>query len=118
MISNLKKNLGEGVQQLEYFRIIGSLMYLMNCTRANIANSINRLSGYTSIPKEEHWRAIIRVLRYLMYMTDYGLHHMRYPAILESFSNANWISDSNITKSTSGYILEIGGAVVSWKSSK
>ena len=31
---HLSKNMGEGVSQLEYSRIIGSLMYLMSCTRA------------------------------------------------------------------------------------
>ena len=43
---------------------------------------------------------------------------MRYPAVLEGYSDDNWISDSNDTKSTSGYVFTLGGAVVSWKSSK
>src|SRR5262249_6607115 len=30
----------------------------------------------------------------------------------------NWISDSTETKSTSGYVFTLGGAAVSWKSSK
>ena len=29
---HLRKNTGTGVRQLEYSQIIGSLMYLMNCT--------------------------------------------------------------------------------------
>ena len=31
---------------------------------------------------------------------------------------ANWISDTKDTKSTSGYVFTLGGATVSWKSSK
>lgn len=34
---HLSKNKGESVQQLEYSRVISSLMYLMSCTRPDIA---------------------------------------------------------------------------------
>ena len=38
--------------------------------------------------------------------------------MLEGYTDANWISDTKDTKSTSGYVFTIGGAAVSWKSSK
>ena len=41
------KNKAEGVSQVEYFRIIGSLMYLMSCTRPDIAYAVNKLSKHT-----------------------------------------------------------------------
>jgi hypothetical protein len=44
--------------------------------------------------------------------------YTRYPTVLEGYSDANWISDTNDTKSTSGYVFTLGGAAVSWKSSK
>ena len=62
---HLTKNKGQGIYQLEYSRIIGSLMYIMNCTRPNIAYAISKLSRYTSNPGEDHWKALVRVLRYL-----------------------------------------------------
>lgn len=114
----LNKNTGESISQLEYSRIIGSLMYVMNCTRPDIAYSVNRLSRYTSNPGKSHWEAILRVLGYLQYTSKYALHYGRYPAVLEGYSDANWISDSNQSKSTSGYIFTLGGAAVSWKSTK
>ena len=43
-------NKGESVAQLEYSRVIGSLMYLMSCTRPDIAYVVNKLSRYTSNP--------------------------------------------------------------------
>ena len=115
---HLGKNIGEGISQLEYSRIIGSLMYLMNCTRPDIAYAVSKLSRYTHNPSGDHWQAIIRVLRYLRYTQNYGLHYTRYPAVLEGYSDANWISDSKDSKSTSGYVFTVGGAAVSWKSSK
>ena len=62
---HLTKNKGQGISQLEYSRIIASLMYIMNCTRPNIAYAISKLSRYTSNPGEDHWKALVRVLRYL-----------------------------------------------------
>ena len=61
---------------------------------------------------------MVKVMRYLKYTLNYGVHYTRYPAILERYSDANWISDTNDTKSTSGYVFTLGGAAVSWKSSK
>ncbi|KAK9942775.1 hypothetical protein M0R45_008423 [Rubus argutus] len=115
---HLTKNTGIGISQIEYARIIGSLMYLTNCTRPDLAHSVNRLSRYTSNPGRNHWKAIVRVLRYLKYTKNYGLHYTRYPSVLEGYSDANWISDSKDSKSTSGYIFTLGGAAVSWKSNK
>ncbi|KAL0437633.1 UNVERIFIED_CONTAM: Retrovirus-related Pol polyprotein from transposon TNT 1-94 [Sesamum radiatum] len=110
-ISNLHlaRNKGEPECHIEYSRIIGSLMYIMNCTRPDIAYAVNKLSRFTSNPSKNHWKGLIRVLRYLKYTSNYGLHYTRYPAVLEGYSDANWISDSKDTKSTSGYVFTIGG---------
>ncbi|RVW97088.1 Retrovirus-related Pol polyprotein from transposon TNT 1-94 [Vitis vinifera] len=115
---HLSKNKGESVSQVEYSRIIGSLMYLMSCTRPDIAYAVSKLSRYTSNPGAKHWQGIIRVLKYLRFTRDYGLHYTRYPAVLEGYSDANWISNVKDSKSHSGYVFTLGGAAVSWKSSK
>ncbi|KAK4389523.1 Retrovirus-related Pol polyprotein from transposon TNT 1-94 [Sesamum angolense] len=105
---HLAKNKDEPECQIEYSRIIGSLMYIMNCTRPDIAYAVNKLSRFTSNPSKDHWKGLIRVLRYLKYTSNYGLHYTRYPAVLEGYGDANWISDSKDTKSTSGYVFTIG----------
>ena len=85
----------------------------MNCTRPDIAYAVGKLSKFTSNPGHEHWVAIIRVLRYLKYTLNYRLHYTRYPAIVEEYSDANWISDTSETKSTSGYVFTVeGGAIL------
>ena len=112
------KNKGESVAQVEYSRGIGSLMYLMSCTRPDIAYAVNKLSRYMSNPGALHWQGIMRVLKYLRFTRDYGLHYTRYPAVLEGYSDANWISNDKDSKSHSGYVFTLGGAAVSWKSSK
>ena len=93
-------------------------MYVMNYTRPDIAYAISKLSRYTSNPGPEHWKAIVRVLRYLKYTQNFGLHYSKYPAVLEGYYDANWISDTKDSKSKSGYLFTFGGGAVSWKSSK
>ncbi|GJY71918.1 retrovirus-related pol polyprotein from transposon TNT 1-94 [Tanacetum coccineum] len=84
----LKKNKGQSVSQLHYTQVLGSLMYIMNCTRPDLAYSVSRLSQYSHNPGKDHWDALVR------------------------------ISNHNEGKSTSGYVFTLGGADVSWKSSK
>ena len=38
--------------------------------------------------------------------------------MLERYSDANWISDSDETKSVSGYVFTLGGGVVTWRSAR
>ena len=115
---HFSKNKGESVAQVEYSRVILSLMYLMSCTRPDIAYAVNKLSRYMSNPEAMHWQGIMRVLKFLRFTRDYGLHYTRYPAVLERYSDANWISNDKDSKSHSGYVFTLGGAAVSWKSSK
>ena len=88
-------------------------MYLMSCTRPDIAYAVSKLSRYTSNPGAEHWQGIIRVLKYLQFTCNYGLHYTRYPSVLEGYSDTNWISDIKDSKSTSSYVFTLGGAAVS-----
>ncbi|GJS87279.1 hypothetical protein Tco_0769915 [Tanacetum coccineum] len=115
---HLSKNRGVDVAQLEYSRIISMLIYLMTCIRLDLAYAVGRLSRYTSIPSDLHWKAMTRVLHYLRHSRDYGLHYYRYPAVIEGYSDANWISDIKDSRSTSGYVFTLEGAAISWKSSK
>ena len=114
---HLSKNRGKSTSQVEYSRVIESLMYLMSCTRPDIAYTISRLSRYTSNPSADHWKVIVKILRYLQYTHNYKLHYTRYPTILEGYNDANYISDIKYSNSTNGYVLTLTSAIVSWKSS-
>lgn len=71
---HLNKNKGSIVSQAEYAKIIGSVMFLMNCTRSDIAYVVSRLSRYTHNPGSEHWTALRHLLRYLKGTMDWCLH--------------------------------------------
>ncbi|KAL0413817.1 UNVERIFIED_CONTAM: Retrovirus-related Pol polyprotein from transposon TNT 1-94 [Sesamum radiatum] len=114
----LKKNHGDSVSQAEYAKIIGSVMFFMNYTRPDIAYAVSRLSRYTHNPNNEHWSALHRLLRYLKGTMNLCLHFNKFPAVLEGFSDANWVTDNDEVSSTSGYVFTLGGGAISWKSSK
>jgi hypothetical protein len=93
-------------------------MYLAGETRPDISFAINKLSRFTSNPGNDHWCALERVMRYLRGTSTYGLHYTGYPAVLEGYSDSNWISDVDEIKATSGYVFTNDGAAVSWRSHK
>ena len=58
---------GEELLGLEvpYLSVIGSLMYLANYTRLDIAFSVNLLARYSSASSLKHWNCIKLILWYL-----------------------------------------------------
>jgi hypothetical protein len=114
----LRKNKGIAKDQLRYSQIIGSLMYLASATRPDISFAVSKLSRFTSNPGDDHWRALERVMHYLLGTMSFRLHYTGYPAVLEGYSDSNWISDADEIKATSGYVFTLGGAAVSWRSCK
>ncbi|WVY98265.1 hypothetical protein V8G54_030416 [Vigna mungo] len=102
----------------QYAQIIGSLLHLMNFSRPDITYVVGRLSRYTQRPNQEHWDTLSRLMRYLRCSMDYAIKYSGFPAIIEGYSDANWISDSDETKSTSGYIFTLGGCAITWRSAR
>ena len=84
-------------------------MFVMNCTRPDIACAVSKLSRFTVSPNENHWKAMKRLLGYLKHTQDYALHYTEYPTVLEGYYDANWITGTKDTKSTSGYVFTLGG---------
>ena len=100
---HLKKTKEPNVSQTEYTKIIGSVMFLMNFTRPDIAYAVSRLSHYTHNPGQEHWNALLRLLKYLRGTIDWCLHFNKFPAVLNVFCYAKWIFDNDEVSSTSGW---------------
>jgi hypothetical protein len=48
-----------------YASVIGSLLYVMDCTQLDISHAVGVLSRYMSTLEKEHWKTIMRVFRYL-----------------------------------------------------
>nr|GEV32974.1 zinc finger, CCHC-type [Tanacetum cinerariifolium] len=118
LVEKLKLNAGKPVDQLEYSRAIGCLMYAMTSTRPDIAYDVGILSRFTSNPSRRHWKAITRVFKYLRGTKDYGLSYVGYPSVLEGYLDASWINHVKDLASTSAWLFLLGGGAISWASKK
>ncbi|GJY63052.1 zinc finger, CCHC-type containing protein [Tanacetum coccineum] len=84
----LMLNNGQVVSQLEYSMVIGCLMYVMTYTRPDIAFAVGKLSRLT---------------------------YIGYPSVLEGYTDACWISNTEDTSSTSGWVfLLAAGKKAEW----
>ena len=61
-----------------YSNVVGSIMYSMVCTRADLAHAISSLSRFMSNPRKEHWQAQKWLLRYIAGTVDYGLVYIKH----------------------------------------
>ena len=93
-------------------------MHLMNFSRPDIEYAVCRLSIYAHNPNNDHWSAFVRLMKYLKGTMNYGIIYSGFPVVLEGYNDANWISDLDEIKCTSGYVFNLGGGAVAWKSSK
>lgn len=100
---------------------IGSLIYLVSCTRPDIAFAVHRLSQSVESPQNHHWTAVKHVLRYLSGTKSFGIQYggsnNKGDSII-AYSDSDYAGDTASRKSTSGYILLLSGGSISWKSKK
>ncbi|GKF48533.1 hypothetical protein Tco_0141784, partial [Tanacetum coccineum] len=104
---------GQAVSQLKYSRVTGCLMYVMTCTRPDIAFAVGKLSMYISNHGTQHWQAIQQILKYLKKTMDYRWTYTGYPSVLEDYTNASWINNTEDNSSTSGWVFLLGGGAIS-----
>jgi hypothetical protein len=61
------------MEKVPYSSAVGSLMYVMMCTRSDISFAVGMVSRYQANPGQSHWKAVKIILRYLKGTTDYSL---------------------------------------------
>ena len=98
---------------------VGSLQYLSTMTRTDITFAVSNVAKYCSKPTKEHWIAVKRIMRYLKGTHNLGLTYKKSDSnSCVGFSDSDWAGDLDDSKSTSGYIFQVGGTAISWKSRK
>ena len=107
------------VDQTFYQSAVGCLLYLSTRTRPDLAFAVSNVAKYCSNPTEEHWTAVKRILRYVKGTKDLGLLYGNNESReCIGYSDADWGGDSDDRRSTSGFLFEIGGTAVTWRSKK
>lgn len=69
-------------------------------------------------PKQSHFAAVKRILRYIKGSLHNGLQFILGPLTLSAYSDADWARDHLNRRSTTGYCVYLGPNLVSWSAKK
>lgn len=84
----------------KYRHVVGALQYY-TITRPDISYAVNQLCQFMYSPRDSHWIAAKRVLRYLKGTVDYGLFYAPFAINLNVFYNSDWAGNPDDRRSTS-----------------
>ncbi|CAI7892618.1 unnamed protein product [Closterium sp. NIES-54] len=104
-----------------YPELVGCLMYLMTCTRPDLAYPLSILARYVAPGRHrpEHMAAAKRVLCHLCSTSGMGLVlGGRRPVVLTGHADASWAYDQATQRSSQGYTFSLGSGSVSWRSTR
>ncbi|CAI7877294.1 unnamed protein product [Closterium sp. NIES-54] len=104
-----------------YPELVGCLMYLMTCTRPDLAYPLSLLARYVAPGRHRkvHWDVAKRVLRYLCSTLGMGLVlGGRARVVLIGHADASWVDDLATQRSSQGYTFSLGSGSVSWRSTR
>nr|GEU89303.1 hypothetical protein [Tanacetum cinerariifolium] len=86
------------MSRVPYALAIGSIMYVMPCTRPNVSFALSTVSRHQQNPGEGHWTAVKNILRYLRNNKDrflvYGGEREFRGAVTWKSSKQNTVADS------------------------
>ncbi|CAI5959945.1 unnamed protein product [Closterium sp. NIES-64] len=101
-----------------YPELVGCLMYLMTCTRPDLAYPLSILARFVAPGRHrpEHMAAAKRVLRYVCSTSGMGLVlGGRRRVVLTDHADASWADDQATQRSSQGYTFSLGSGSVSWR---
>src|SRR3954468_22300926 len=109
----------EEMRVIPYASAIGSIMYVMLCTRPDVNLAVSLVGRYQSNPGKEHWTAVRNILKYLkrtkeMFLVYGGDEEL----VVKGYVDASFDADLDDSKSQTGYVYILNGGAVSWCSCK
>ncbi|CAI7810721.1 unnamed protein product [Closterium sp. NIES-53] len=97
-----------------YPELVGCLMYLMTCTRPDLAYPLSIVARYVA-----PGRHATLVLCYLCCTSGMGLVlGGQDPIVLTGHTEASWVDDLSTQRSSQGYTFSLGSGSVSWRSTR
>jgi hypothetical protein len=108
-------------RQKTYLSIVGSLMWVSQSLRPDLAFTVGLLSRFSHNPSENHLRVAKRVLRYLKGTAGRSLElgaSSPMETALVGYCDADYAGDSATRRSTTGYIFSYEGSTISWGSNR
>ncbi|GJX65385.1 cysteine-rich receptor-like protein kinase 8 [Tanacetum coccineum] len=101
-----------------YRAIVGKLLYL-TITRPDLSYAAHALSQFSHNPRTPHWKALIKVLRYIKLCPAQGLFIPTNTNFqLKAYCDSDWANCLNTRRSVTGFCICLGSSLISWQSKK
>lgn len=108
----------EAAPNFPYRQAIGSFLYMVSCTRPDLACAIWRLSQYLAKPLQQHWTAVRRLFRYLYPTRELSIRYYRQWGIeIVGCSYLNY-AGCTISRKPSGNFFFLDNGAISWRSKR
>ncbi|GJZ44478.1 ribonuclease H-like domain-containing protein [Tanacetum coccineum] len=97
-----------------YRSLAGALQYL-TFTRPDISYVVQQICLYMHDPRDLHFTALKRILRYVRGTIDHGLQlHVSSTSQCTAYTDVDWVGCPVTRRSTSGYCVFLGDNLLSW----
>jgi hypothetical protein len=111
------------VDAYDYRGGVAALFYVARATRPDITYAVSQVARFMHRPGPKHVDALNRIYAYLRRTRDVSLHmnstNMEMSALqCEAYSDADWAGCSETCKSTTGWVIRVGGSTVAWYSKR
>ena len=97
-----------------YMSLVGSLLWC-TITRPDISTAVSRACRHSKSPTLAHWRAAIRILRYLLSTSDFSITYPihRRPVTVYAYADAAYGNEPG-KRSRHGHAVFLSDCIVSW----
>jgi hypothetical protein len=105
-------------EEFPYLKVVGTLLYLVNCTIPDMAHAVGIPCRYHSHLGPKHVNAAKGLLRYLKGTMNMGIS-FKAPPLKEGitgYCDAGYAGDFTSRKPTTGWIFLLNGGAISWSS--
>ena len=104
------------MNDFQYREKIGSLIYLMICTRPDIAFAVSFLARFSDKVNKVVCTAVTRLLQYVYNTKEYTLKLSGDIPWISLFTDSDWAGCRATRLSTGGFIMFLGLAPIAWGS--
>lgn len=109
----------EETADIPYREAVGSLLFLVQGTRPDLAFAVSNVSRFNDKHNSTHWIAVKRIMRYLRGTSGHRIAYQRKPSEpINGFVDADYGNEIEERRSFSGYVFLLAGGAITWSSKR
>nr|GEX43842.1 lignin-forming anionic peroxidase-like [Tanacetum cinerariifolium]GEX43852.1 lignin-forming anionic peroxidase-like [Tanacetum cinerariifolium] len=110
---------GDPISNPTLYRSHTGALQCLTFIRPDLSYVVQQVCLYMHDPRDPHFTALKRILRYVRGTLDYGLQlHVSSTTQLTAYTDADWAGCPVTRRSTSGYCVFLGDNLLSWSAKR